>query len=164
MKQTIEQTAIFLPNWWSWLDQLSIDEQGYDAGDVLCAPVSEKWVDANRTVHISEESLFPAQHFIWTPVNLEKGGTGKLVSLYEYLGTDGIRLNIEYLSTWRAWKAREVSSDNLLPERLKKLFVDPHGAIIDEIDIEDMEEAEAKCFLEEQTSLFEKHMGWSPHD
>ena len=158
----MQHETFYLPYWWRWLDQLTLDGQGYDSGDVLCVPVCEKWVDADRTVHISSESLFPGQHFIWTPVNLEKGGTGKLVPLYEYLGSDGVRLNLEYITTWGLWRARQVSSPDLVPEDLKLLFTDPNAVIVSEAELHEIEEGETLHFLEEQVTLFEKHMGWSP--
>lgn len=158
----MKHERFFLNYWWQWLDQTSIDEQGFDTGDVLCEPTCEKWVDASRIVHITEQVLFPAQHFLWTPVDLEKGGTGKLVPLYDYEGTNGIRLNLEYLTTWRKWRTRQVSSADLVPEDLKQIFADPHGAIVSEHDVEVMGEDEAKSFLETQASLFGSCMGWSP--
>ncbi len=159
----MQHETFYLPYWWCWLDQLTLDRQGYDAGDVLCEPVCGKWVDADRTALISSQSLFPGQHFIWTPVNLEKGGAGKLVPLYEYLGSDGIRLNLEYITTWGLWRARQISASDLVPDDLSLICCDPNAAIVSDLDISEMDEGEAQVFLKEQVELFEKHMGWSPN-
>jgi len=159
----MEHKTFYMDYWWSYLDELALAEQ-FDAGDILLEPTTEKWIDSSKVVGIGEDFVFPAQHFIWEPVNLDKrGGAGKMVPLYEYLGSDGIRLNLEYITTWKKWRARQVSSDNLLPaDNLKLLFTDPHGAIVDEANLKKMEEAEGLAFLNEQVELFEKHMGWSP--
>lgn len=156
--------AFYLPYWWQWLDQLALASNGYDTGDIRCEPTAEKWVDADRAVHISTEALFPGQHFIWTPVDLDKGGTGKLVPLYEYLGLEGARLNLEYIDTWSKWRARQVSSENLLPEKLRLLFADPNEVIVDEDELEAQGEEVSLAFRQSQAALFEQHMRWRPRD
>ena len=147
----------YLPYWWEYLKVQYVygnPESGLQGGTI--------------------DSPFPANHEIWEAFSFQNSSkvSRPQRGYLQYLGKtdDRIRAAVreqcsQYMDIWSQWYLRDISSDNLCPEDLSKLFIAPDGVRSVFITEEELEEDEAReAILAEQRDLFEKHLGWRPCD
>jgi len=151
---------IYLPYYWELLGELAIEEY-YSQAEIRMD--SEAKASNIEYAKVTDTVAFPGQILLWEPVRLDSKRTPEPVTLWEMRGS-GATLNQKFIKVWLAWKARQVSSSNLVPEDLRQLFEDPNKVLVTDDDFEDTNEGIDKLneFKAVQRELFKEYLGWTP--
>ena len=151
---------IYLPYYWELLGQLAIEEYYSQAEISMDSEAKSSDIDFAKA---TDAVLFPGQILLWEPVQLDSKREPKPISLWELRGSLAI-VNQKFIKVWLAWKARQISSSNLVPEDLRQLFEDPNKVLVTDDDFEDTNEGIDKLneFKAAQREVFKEYLGWAP--
>jgi len=145
----MKHEKIYLGYWWQWLSLQSI--KNHPAEEFFFMKNEAEQDDENNVASIRKNSVFPGNHYIYPCVNLGSKLTQNPEPLYIEIDNK-IVVNINYLKIFEQWKLREISSENLNPDDLKKIFIDRASCLVSDFDLDDLDDADA--FLAKQRQMF----------